>query len=138
LAGARFGSLLANAELVQWILAILAPYPLSIATITAVLETLAPNNLIQLHKQRDIIRQEREKFLAVLPSINSIIKVWPTEANFILFQALNGPKLMEKCLKQGIVLRSMHDKPGLENCIRISIGKPEENQRLIEVLKQTF
>ena len=71
-----------------------------------------------------------------LKDIPFIKKVWPSEANFLLMETDCSQKVMGACAKQGIILRSMFDKIDLNNAIRITVGLPEENNQLIQVLQQ--
>jgi len=134
LAGTRFGAILAQAELIRWINAIAAPYPLPSPTIDVTIKALACENLAKVQTDIVCIKQQREYLMAELKASPLIRKIWPSDANFILVEAVDSEKMMQICMKQGIVLRHMHGKPGLENCIRISIGTPEENQALLAAL----
>jgi histidinol-phosphate aminotransferase len=135
LAGARLGVLLAQKELILWINAIMAPYPLPSLTIQAGLDITSPTSLKKIQQQITCIKTERTRLINTLKQLPIIIKIWPSEANYILIKATDSQKIMDECGAHGIVLRHMHNRPYLENCIRISIGLPEENSELIKILK---
>jgi histidinol-phosphate aminotransferase len=135
LAGARLGALLADKALIHWLAAIMAPYPLPTATIKTALQAVSTHQLKKVAQNIACITAERDKLLQALPKLPFIKKIWPSDANYILIKATDAPKLMHECMTSGIVLRSMHNRPGLENCIRISVGSPEENAALMETLK---
>ncbi len=136
LAGARFGLLLANSYIANWIKAIMPPYPLPAFTVHAVMQTLT--RLPQLQQQLASVKNERARLAAALQELPFIKKIWPSEANFLLLEAENSHKIMQACMDSGIVLRHMHDKLFLQNCIRITIGTPEENTRLINFLSLSY
>ncbi len=136
MAGTRLGFLLANEYLIQWILKIIAPYPLAAPVIEIAVDNFSKNNLIKIKKQIACIQSERDRLRNSLQKIPFIKKIWPSDANFLLVKMDDSESIMKKCSNQGIILRSMFDKKGLENCIRISIGTPEENSQLINLLEE--
>ncbi|MDC0535588.1 histidinol-phosphate transaminase, partial [Francisellaceae bacterium] len=77
---------------------------------------------------------EREKLADHLKSIPIVKKIWPSYANFLLVEFTSN--IMDYCLENGIVIRSMAKIVGSEKVFRISIGTPEEMEQLIHVLKE--
>lgn len=136
LAAARFGVLLANKDIIQWILKIIAPYPLPSLITKLVFDALSPQLLLQVQQEIACIKSERSRLFNTLKDLSFIKKVWPSEANFLLIETDSSQKVMDACAKQGIILRSMFDKPNLNNAIRITVGLPEENDSLIKVLQK--
>ncbi len=136
LANARFGLLLANKIIVEWILKIMAPYPLSSLITKIVFNALSPQLLAQTKQEIYCIKSERIRLFNALNTMPIIKKVWPSNANFILIETDYAKEIMDVCNTNGIVLRSMFDKVMIENAIRISIGLPEENMQLIKVLQE--
>ena len=61
------------------------------------------------------------------------IEVWPSEANFVL--ARTGENTYERLLQEGVIVRPMAGF-GLPDCVRISVGLPEENERLVKALRR--
>ncbi|MDX2163940.1 MAG: histidinol-phosphate transaminase [Gammaproteobacteria bacterium] len=134
LAGARIGFLIANPEIIQWMLKVIAPYPLSAIVTEYCLDALSAARLQLINAQRDITKTERLKLFNALKDLTWVKKIWPSDANYLLIETKNAQVIMRKCAEHGVVIREMFDKPGLENAIRISIGTPEQNQELINVL----
>jgi len=89
----------------------------------------------EIKKQVQIIKNERNKMLQELNKIEGI-KVYPSDANFILVRVNDGNLIHQKLIKEGILVRNMSHLPMMENCLRISIGKPEENKIFIETFKR--
>lgn len=138
LAGARIGFLVANTYLVQWILKIIAPYPLSPVVVNLAYERLFSQELLKIKHQIEGIKIERERLLQTFSTMSFVKTVWPSEANYLLIETIDADQIMTKCATHGIVLRSMFDKIDLVNCIRVSIGLPEENTNLLNVLQDLY
>ncbi len=136
MAGARLGVLLANEGLIQWLLKIIAPYPLPAITNQLLENVLSKNRALETHTQIASIKSERQRIHEALEKLPFIKKVWSSQANYILALTENSDKIMKICAENGIIIRSMFDKKGLENCIRISVGLPEENSELLKVLQE--
>ncbi len=133
LAGARCGILLAQAEIVDWVLKIMAPYPVP-APVTSILEQqLTADSLKQTTAQINLIKKERDRVYYYLLNSRYAMRVWPSAANYLLVQTFDAQEIMDLCKKHNIVIRNMHGKLGLDNCVRVSIGLPEENNQLLDV-----
>lgn len=132
LAGARCGILLAQNELVSWLLKIMPPYPLPSYITSLILKTLSFKDKIQ--QQIEIIKSERKRMFDALSSLSCVKKVWQSEANFLLVETFDAAEIMKHCADQGVILRNFDGKAELDQCVRISIGLPEENDKLISVL----
>ena len=66
------------------------------------------------------------------------LRTHPTQANFFLIDVEHdGRKVYEAMLRRGVIVRAMNSY-GLDNYIRISVGRPEENQRFVESLKEVL
>lgn len=136
LAAARFGILLANKHIIQWILKIMAPYPLSSLITKLVFDALSPQAILQVQQEIACVKLERSRLYEELKTMPFVKKIWPSEANFLLIETNASQKIMEICADEGIILRSMFDKKGLEDALRITVGTPEQNKRLIQVLNE--
>jgi histidinol-phosphate aminotransferase len=64
-----------------------------------------------------------------------IEEIFPTDANFILARVDNAPERYRQLLERGIVVRNRSGLPLCENTLRITVGTPEENKFLINVIK---
>ena len=79
------------------------------------------------------ILAERELLRAQLNQLDFVKKIYPTEANFFLIKVENPIEIYEFLLAQNILTSLRH--PQIENALRINVGSKEENQKLIETLK---
>ncbi|QLB42069.1 histidinol-phosphate transaminase [Mannheimia pernigra] len=136
LAGLRCGFTLANAELIGVLQKVIAPYPLPVPVSDIAAQALSPQGIEQMRERvAEVItlRTDLQKNLENLPLVE---KVFDSEANYLLFKCQDGQKVFKALWDQGIILRDQHKALGLQNCIRITIGTAEENQRVIEAVKQ--
>jgi histidinol-phosphate aminotransferase len=132
LAGTRIGCVLADAEVIALLRRIQAPYPLPTPCIDAALRALDRDARAQTNERVILIRRERERVAATLANSGAI--VLPSVANFLCVRFADGPATYRYLLSQGIVVRNVGAYRGLKNCLRISVGAPEENDRLLRAL----
>jgi histidinol-phosphate aminotransferase len=78
---------------------------------------------------------ERRRLHAALAALPMIKHVFASDANFLLVRCTDAENLAAFLLAEGIVVRAMRQYPALQDCVRISIGTPEENARLLTVLE---
>lgn len=134
LAAVRCGYVLAHPELIALLKKVIAPYPIPTPVTLCVLDALSDANAKRTQIQIETIREEREKLTTFLQNHQSVKYVYPSEANFLLLAVDSPRRWMSICRERGIVIRDRSNIPGLTDCVRISIGTPEENQILQEVL----
>lgn len=129
LAGARVGSLIAGREIVALLTKVIPPYSIPQLTIEAVLATLAP---AQATVQRERVAQvcrERERLRAALESGRSVRKVWPSVANFLLVDFVDPDATLAAARAARLLIRDL--RAAAPGSLRISVGTPEQNDRLI-------
>jgi histidinol-phosphate aminotransferase len=134
LAGLRVGYGIFPVNMVKYLMKIKQPYNVNAAAQVAALETL--KDMKYLRGTINAIKDERERLLSRLSHLDWL-KVYPSQANFILCSVLNDKaKEIHKGLqKKGIFVRYF-DTPQLKDCLRISVGKPEHTDALIASLKE--
>ncbi len=133
LAGLRCGVTIGNPGIIALLKKIIAPYPIS-QSVLDILYQKINNNDVQ--NRIDIIRSEKKKLFQFLSNLSFVKTIWESDANFILFEVLDVAMILEICNQHGIVLRDRGHDYNLKNCIRSTIGKPEENTFLMEVLSR--
>ena len=134
LAGLRCGFTLANAELIQILQKIIAPYPLPTPVADIATQALSARGLVQTQQRVHQILTDRLRFIEQLNRIPQVVRVFDTAANYVLVQFQNGQEVFQKLGQQGIVLRNQNHALSLSNCIRISIGTQAELTRVIAAL----
>ncbi|MBN1962532.1 MAG: histidinol dehydrogenase [Deltaproteobacteria bacterium] len=136
LAGARCGVGLANPEIISLLNKVRAPYPLPRPAIAAVLDATTQTSLVQAQEQIDIIKIERLRLHNYLSQLPITLNVFNSQANFLLARFIDAELVMAVARKAGIIIRDRSSQLGLDNCVRITIGTHEENDKLLNVLSK--
>lgn len=126
LAGVRVGVIIAQAEIIDQLRKVLAPYPIA-TPVTQILLNL------DLHFNLDSFNSEKERVRQALLDSPLISKVYPSDANFFLCEVEKSQEILERLLQKGVLIRNRHIK--VENTIRVSVGLADENSQLIDGLK---
>jgi histidinol-phosphate aminotransferase len=134
LAGARIGVLVAAPALLKVLRAIMAPYPLPTPSVRAALDALAPASLALARSRVGLLCEERERLARALRRCTDVREVFASDANFLLVRFTDAAGVYARACAAGIVLRDPSRQPGLDGCLRISVGTPDENDRLLAVL----
>lgn len=134
LAGARIGSLLAHADIVDLVARIAAPYPLPSGSVGAALAALEPATLARTQARIATLVAERARVAAVLAGADDVHRIWPSSGNFLLVRFADAHAAFARLLDAGILVRDFSTQPGLANCLRITIGRPVENDMLLATL----
>ncbi len=134
LAGLRIGYGLFPAAVADLLLRTKIPYNLNAAAIVAVTESLA--DIDYLNSRVTAIIEERGRLFAKLSRIDWL-RVVPSSANFILCQVLRGhaAELHQQLRQRGILIRYFAE-PRLDNYIRISVGRPEDTDAVVRMLRE--
>ena len=132
LAGARVGTAFASPEIISILNKIKPPYNINTLSIDAALNVL--NNKTSIQKQIDETILERNRLRIALSNLLSVEKIYPSDANFLLVEFSDSDSIFEKLIKQGIVIRNRSSQ--IKNCLRITIGTKEENEKLMSVLNE--
>ncbi|MEG3069649.1 MAG: aminotransferase class I/II-fold pyridoxal phosphate-dependent enzyme [Candidatus Syntrophopropionicum ammoniitolerans] len=135
MAGLRVGYLLAGSGIINELLKIKQPYNLNVFSQAAACAVMC--NLPPFQERVKNILQERERLIAELKNIPGV-RVFPTQANFIMFRTtLPADKVYNGLLGQGVLIRNV-DGRLLPQCLRVSVGTEEENNIFIEKLKKVI
>ncbi len=136
LAGARCGGLIGDPALVEFLRRLIPPYALPSPTIQAALDALQAPQRATGSARIQVIKEERERVTAALREIGAIQKVWPSETNFVLVDCLDAGRCLEAIRATGLLVRDVRKQAGLERSLRITIGTPEQNDRLLRALER--
>lgn len=134
LAGIRLGMAFASEAIVAVLDKIKPPYNINELTQQAALKAL--QDIDPVNAQIAQLLDERSKLADGLRPLPVVIRVYPSKANFLLVKTTDARKVYEHCLAQGIILRDRSKIAGCEGCVRITVGTPQENERLLQVLKE--
>jgi len=131
LAGLRVGMAYAQTEIIKLLNKVKHPYNISVLNQKAAWEAL--NNLDEFERRKAVILAEKQKMQDNLQKLPVVTRVFPSDANFFLIEFSDSGKVYNELLKQGIIVRNQSAK--IKNCLRITVGTPEENKKLIQTLK---
>lgn len=132
LASLRIGLAIASPEIIRLMSMVKYPYNISKASMEVAMNALAR----PVGKEIELILSERERLLKVLPRVNCVRKVWPSEANFILVQVDDADGTYDLLVKAGIIVRNRTNVAGCHGCLRITVGTPEENDEMLKILSE--
>ncbi|MCA8916080.1 MAG: histidinol-phosphate transaminase [Planctomycetes bacterium] len=132
-AGLRFGCMVCHPEARPIFGAAKLPYNLNIFTMAAV-ET-AIENAVTMKGRVEELKRERDRVARKLREYSGV-NVFPSRANFILFETERNPRDIWKAMvERGVLIRDVSGYPRLSKALRVSIGRPEENDAFIKALE---
>lgn len=132
LAGLRIGLAIAHPYIISLMSMVKYPYNLSCAVQKIALEALENG----IEDKVECIKREREAMAQKLKSIACVEEIYPSDANFLLVKTRDADSIYNYLIDKGIIVRNRNKVKLCGNCLRISIGLPEENQQLISYLNQ--
>lgn len=137
LAGARLGTLIADREVVALLKRIIPPYAIPASTVEDVLRlTAAPQRAMAAARIRTLL-DERERMRKRLEAVAGIVRVFPSDANFLLVECRDARRMLQAGEAAGLLVRDFSAAPGLTGCLRITIGTPGQNDRLLGAVERT-
>ncbi|WP_261835350.1 histidinol-phosphate transaminase [Vibrio ishigakensis] len=133
LAGLRCGFTLANEELINVLLKVIAPYPVPVPVADIAVQALSAQGLERVTQQVKTITENRAQLQSALSELPGV-EVYPGYGNYLLVKFPQGDVLFKAAWDEGIILRNSP----IADCVRISIGDNQECQRTIEFITQQF
>jgi histidinol-phosphate aminotransferase len=136
LAGIRLGYLAARAEWVNEFNKVRQVY--NVGVLTQIAAEFALEHLEVLEAQAATIRAERERLAGELAALAGVT-VFPSRANFLLVRVRDAQRTYEGLRRQGVLVRSFHGAhPLMANCLRVTVGAPEENRILLNAMREAL
>ena len=133
LAGIRLGMVFAHPDLIRLLSGVKYPYNINALTLKEALSAL--NKPEQAETWVRKILDERELMAVQLKSMDLILEVFPSDANFLLVRVEDPGALYKFLMNRGIIVRDRSTVPLCQGCLRITVGSPEENRILIDTLR---
>lgn len=134
LAGIRLGIAIAHPEIIRLMTKVKYPYNLNMLTMNFALEAL--ENEENVRKWVDTILAERERLEKRMTKFRFVIKLYPSDANFLLVQVNKPVKIYTYLVENKIIVRDRSNVELCEGSLRITVGSPEENEILMKALMQ--
>lgn len=133
MAGIRLGMAFAAEPVAELFARVKYPYNINGPTQQTVAERLSADIAPQVAE----LRSERERMAQALATCPTVERVYPSDANFLLVRTAAPDRLYDALIAAGVIVRNRSRIPGCEGCLRITIGRPEENDRMLQTV-QTF
>jgi histidinol-phosphate aminotransferase len=134
LAGARCGALIADAALVALLGRIIPPYSMATPTCDAVLAALAPDGLGEASARIELLKGERARLAENLAGLALVRRVQPSEANFLYVECTDAARVIARARDAGLLIRDFSRGARTPGAVRITVGTPDQNDRLLEAL----
>lgn len=131
LAGARCGTVIAHPEVISLLARIIPPYALPTSTVETVLDVTDAAGRTASQERIRTVLAERGRLAAELGRLPLIRKVWASDSNFLLVDCVDAERVLQAAIDTRLIIRDPRSQPGLATCVRISVGSPEQNSRLI-------
>jgi histidinol-phosphate aminotransferase len=133
MAGLRLGFLAGSVAWLGQLEKLRLPYNVGVLPQLAAEKLLAHHDV--LLQQAEQIKRDRAKLYQQLSEI-AAVHVYPSEANFLLFRVANATAVFNGLKLRGVLIKNLNGgHPMLKDCLRVTIGTPEENERFIMALK---
>jgi histidinol-phosphate aminotransferase len=136
LAGARLGYLCGHAALVDEIDKVRPPYNVSALNAEAALFAL--EHAAEYDRQAGVLKAERARLQSALLGLPTV-RAFPSDANMILVRVPDAGKTFEGMKSRGVLVKHIAGlHPLLANCLRLTVGAPEENDAMMQALKDSL
>ena len=133
LAGLRIGMTIAHPEIISVFDKVRYPYNIGTDTLRLALERLDPE---RINAQTKEIISQRPILSSRLEAFDCVEKVFPSEANFLLVRVKDPSGLYDHLIKDGIIVRNRSTVRGCEGTLRLTVGTPQENERLLRSINE--
>jgi len=135
LAGIRMGALLADARVIALLRKLMPPYPLPTPCIEIALRALADAGVCAMRERVATIRRERLRVRDALARCCCVRAVLPSQANFLGVSFEDAGRACEALRDAGVIVRDVRRYPMLGDALRITLGSPDQNDRVLAVLR---
>jgi histidinol-phosphate aminotransferase len=134
LAALRIGMAFASKEIIEVINRIKPPYNISQAAQDLVLQAL--DHVDEVNNMIRILVEERKKLEESLLELPQVIRVYPSDANFLLVKTIDAKGLYKYLVEKGVVVRDRSNVLLCEESLRITVGTPSENTALLKMISE--
>ncbi len=132
LAGIRLGMAFASKPIIDFLNKVKPPYNINQLTQNAALEALG--NIKEVQKRKEEILVERKILRQKLTAFSFVQHIYPSDANFLLVKVETPDALYDFLIQKKIIVRNRSKVLLCEGCLRITVGTPEENEKLLKAL----
>ena len=130
LAALRLGLAFADEKIMALFANVKYPYNINLAGMEQAAKLLQRN----VKEEIELVKSERERVAAFLSAMPCVRRVYPSDANFLLVKVDDAPAMYNRLIEHKVIVRDRSRVPGCENCLRITIGTPEENDKMLNII----
>ena len=134
LAGVRCGVAIGHPELIGFLRRAIPPYAIPEPCIEAILAALESSGMAMADQTREQLLAMRPQMLSALSATPTVTRVWPSATNFIMVDSTDPAAIMAKAREVRLLLRDFSSGARTPGAVRISLGTPEQNARLLRAL----
>ncbi|RME67949.1 MAG: histidinol-phosphate transaminase [Nitrospirae bacterium] len=132
-AGLRVGFLIGSKEMIEVVNRLRLPF--NVNALSQAIARAALENFSLIKERIETVKRQRQALYSAMKEIKGI-EPFPSEANFILFRTKAPKKVFKGLLKRGVLIRDLTEE--VPNCLRVTVGSPEENSIFIQALKESL
>lgn len=133
MASVRVGIAYASKEIIKFYNKTKPPYNISQLNQNAILDVLNDEIIRLVQDNIKLILNEKKLLIQSLEKLNLVKKIFHSDANFILIEVENADEIYQKLVDENVIVRNRNSV--IKNCLRITVGSPKENLKLIETLQ---
>ncbi|MEM9076240.1 MAG: histidinol-phosphate transaminase [Bacteroidota bacterium] len=134
MAGIRLGICYASPIIIQMLNKIKPPYNVNELTQQKALSRILDKESVA--EEVESILKERNLLIGTLNKVGFVHEIYPSDANFVLAKVDNADLRYTQLLELNVVVRNRSTQPLCENTLRFTVGTPEENRKLVQILNQ--
>ena len=136
MAGLRLGFLAGSTAWLEQLEKLRLPYNVGVLPQLVAEKLLGHHEVLQ--QQAEQIKQDRDKLYRQLGEI-AAVRVYPSEANFLLFRIANATAVFDGLKQRGVLIKNLNGgHPMLKDCLRVTVGTPDQNMKFIAALQETL
>ena len=134
MAAIRLGYAVADPLIISYLMKAKAPYNINILTSLEASKALDRSEHVRQSVRSTIA--ERERLVSEFGRIKFVEKIYPSDANFLLIRVTDARALHRQLAERGVIIRDRSSEPKLAQCVRVSVGTPEQNDLLLTAMKE--
>jgi len=136
MAGLRLGYVLAHPQVVDMLTRVRMPY--SVNAFTQMAATVVMDLRTKFNYNISVITKQRDLLYAELSNMDGV-EVWPSAANYLLFRVARSADIWQRLLdSHNIYIRNFSSAPGLEDCLRVTVGNDRQNEMFVAALRESI
>ncbi|MGV8943641.1 histidinol-phosphate transaminase [Thermomonas sp.] len=134
LAAARIGCVIGSSEMIEALRRCQAPYPIPQPCVDVACAAVSVSALAATSERVRELCAERAWVAQALAELPGVRRVYASQGNFLLVRFDDAEAVFKRLLQAGVVVRDMRSQPQLGDALRITIGSPQQNRRMLDAL----